>query len=491
MDTVITIDHLANATINDIQSWFSQEQITAQELVWLYLERIARFDRSGPTLNSVLELNPDASRIAEDLDQERQSRGPRGPLHGVPVLIKDNIATGDHMTTTAGSLAMKDVRAPQDAKVVELLRAAGAIILGKTNLTEWANFMADNMSNGYSSRGGQTLNPYGPRQLDTGGSSSGSGAAVAAGLSAFALGTETSGSILSPSNQHSLVGIKPTVGLISRFGIVPISPSQDTAGPMCRTVQDAATVLEALAGYDPHDPATGALENCQSANYKEELRESGLKGVRLGVPRRGFFDKLPDWQQQLMEVALNELKYLGAIIVDPADILASSLYHDFTVLTYEFKAALNAYLHALGEHTQVKSLQQLIEYNQAHPETCLKYGQSRLLTAQETSGTLVEKEYLDARSRDLQSSQTDGIDKVLSQHQLQGLIFAGASGSEIAAKAGYPSITVPAGYSPKGEPLGITFTARSFEEGALVRWAYAYETGTHHRKPPTLSKAWP
>ncbi len=488
MDSTITINHLADATISDIQSWFENQEITAADLVLLYLERIARFDRSGPTLNSVATINPDAYHIAQGLDQERRLGGIRGPLHGIPVLIKDNIATGDKMPTSAGSLAMRDVYAPEDAWVVERLRAAGAIILGKTNLTEWANFMTEEMPNGFSSRSGQVLNPYGPGQVDPGGSSSGSGSAVAAGLSAFAMGTETSGSILSPSTQHSLIGIKPTVGLLSRFGVVPISPSQDTAGPMCRTVKDAALVLAALTGVDPRDPATGASQGHYASNYTSGLDGEGLRGVRLGLPRAGFFDKLADWQHHLMEQAIGDLKRLGAEVVDPADLPESSLYHDFTVLTYEFKAALNAYFNWLGERTPIKSLQDLVAYNQAHPQECLKYGQTRLIAAQQTAGTLVEDLYIDARARDLRSSQSQGIDQVLSQHHLNGLIFPGAAGAEIAAKAGYPSITVPAGYSPQGEPLGITFSARAWEEASLIRWAYAYEMGTRRRKPPTLPK---
>lgn len=488
MDHAIRLDDIANANITDIQAWFDDGRLTSAELVLLYLERIARYDRSGPCLNSVIEINPDAYHIAKSLDQERQLKGPRGPLHGIPVLVKDNIASGDKMHTSAGSLAMKDVYAPADAAVVERLRDAGAIILGKTNLTEWANFMTDHMPNGYSSRGGQVLNPYGPGNLDTGGSSSGSGAAIAAGLAAVAIGTETSGSILSPSSQQSLVGIKPTVGLISRVGIVPISHSQDTAGPMARTVTDAALVLSAISGVDPRDPVTGTAEGRDALDYSRGLSPDGLQGVRLGVPRQGFFDNMEGWQQDLMEQAIADLKRLGALIVDPAEIPAAEKIRDFTVLVYEFKAALNAYLNWLGDRSPVTSLADVIAYNEANAEECLKYGQTWMLEAEETSGTLTEPEYLDARALDLKKAAEDGIDRVMAEHQLDAIVFSANYGAGIAAKAGYPSITVPAGYGPDGQPMGLTFTAQAFDEAKLIRLAYAYEQGMGHRKPPRLSE---
>ncbi len=485
--TALTFKDLANATIADIQDWFDQGRITSAELVLLYLERIARFDRSGPRLNSVLEVNPDAHHIAAALDQERAQRGPRGPLHGIPVILKDNIATGDKMHTSAGSLAMKDVYAPADSWVAERLRQSGAVILGKANLTEWANFMTDNMPNGYSSRGGQVLNPYGPGQHDTGGSSSGSGSSVAAGLAAFAIGTETSGSILSPASQHSLVGIKPTVGLISRFGIVPISHSQDTAGPMTRTVLDAALALGALTGYDPRDPATGAAEGRYAVDYTLGLTPEGLQGVRIGVPRGGFFKHLKPWQQEFMEQAISDLKRLGATVVD-VEIPTAEDIHDFTVLVYEFKSTLNAYLNWLGDRSPVTSLADVIAYNEANAEDCLKYGQTHMLAAEETSGTLTEPEYIRARARDLELAAHQGIDRAMADERLDALAFCNNFGAGIAAKPGYPSITVPAGYSPDNEPVGITFTAGAFEEAKLIRLAYAYEQGTQHRKPPALAE---
>lgn len=487
MPAIITAKDIAHASIDDVQAWFDEGRLDAQTLVLLCLERIARLDRSGPTLNSVIEVNPDAYHIAQLLDQERRLRGPRSPLHGIPVLIKDNIATGDKMHTTAGSVAMKDVYAPQDAFVAERLRHAGAVILGKTNLTEWANFMTDDMPNGYSSRGGQVLNPYGPGSLDTGGSSSGSGAAVAAGLAILAIGTETSGSILSPSNENSLVGIKPTVGLISRFGIVPISHSQDTAGPMARSVKDAALALSALTGFDPRDPATGAAEGRYPLNFADNLSPHGLEGARIGVPRGDFTENLESWQQDLLAAALADLTRLGATVIDGADIPSNAASHDHTVLTYEFKANLNAYLTWLGDRTAVLSLDDVIAYNEANSESTLKYGQTQLLASNATSGTLTEPEYLTARARDLQTAATDGIDAVLEQHRLDALVFVGNRGAAIAAKAGYPSITVPMGYGPSGQPLGLTLTARAFEEQKLIQWAYAYEAGTQRRIPPELN----
>ncbi len=489
MNEPISVKDVANASITEIQQWFDDGRVTAAELVLLYLERIARYDRSGPRLNSVLEINPDAYHLAQALDQERRQRGPRGPLHGIPVLLKDNIATGDKMHTSAGSRAMQDVYAPADSMVAERLRQAGAVILGKVNLTEWANFMTDHMPNGYSSRGGQVLNPYGPGQHDTGGSSAGSGASVAAGLAAFAIGTETSGSILSPSSQNSLVGIKPTVGLISRFGIVPISHSQDTAGPMTRTVRDAALALGALTGFDPRDAATGMADGRYPLDYTEGLSEDGLKGMRIGVPRHLYYEALDDWQKELFDRAVADLARLGATIVDPAEIPSADDEHDYTVLIYEFKSDLNAYFNWLGDRSPVTSLADVIAYNEANAEECLKYGQTLMLKAEETSGTLTEVEYLKARARDLRSSGAEGIDQVMAEHRLDAIVFAANYGAGVAAKAGYPSITVPAGYSPESEPMGLTFTARAFEEEKLIRLAYAYEQGTKRREPPKLSES--
>lgn len=485
MNTAFSIEDVANATIDQIQLWFDQDQLTSARLVLLYLERIARFDRTGPKLNSVIEVNPDAYHIALSLDQERRLHGVRGPLHGIPVLIKDNIATADKMHTSAGSFALKDVYAPEDATIVTRLRQAGAIILGKTNLTEWANFMTHHMPNGFSSRGGQVLNPYGPGAFDTGGSSSGSGAAIAAGLAAFVVGTETSGSILSPSSQQSLVGIKPTVGRLSRFGIIPISHSQDTAGPMARTVKDAALALGVMTGFDSRDAATGQINNLTVVDYTEGLDENALQDTRIGVPGKQFVDALHPWQQHILTRALKELETLGATLINPVEL--PELDKDYTVLTYEFKTSLNAYLAWLGHRSPVASLKDVIAYNAAHPETCLQYGQTLMTAAEATSGTLTESEYLAARLRDLRLSMDEGIDAIMSEHHLDALVFVANLGAGIAAKAGYPSITVPSGYSPEGEPLGLTFTARAWEEPKLIQLAYAYEAATQHRRPPQLN----
>lgn len=486
MNSPLTMKSLLNASLKDIQSALDQGTLTSAQLVLLYLERIARYDRSGPTLNSVIEVNPDAYQIAQALDQERQLRGARGPLHGIPILIKDNIATGDKMHTSAGSLALASVYAPSDAYLVERLRAQGAIILGKTNLTEWANFMTENMPNGYSSRGGQVKNPYGPGRIDTGGSSSGSGAAIAQGLATLAIGTETSGSILSPSSQHSLVGIKPTVGLISRFGIVPISQSQDTAGPMARTVYDAATALGALTGYDPRDPATGSSEGRAQVDYTTELREDGLRGMRLGVPQEEFTDSLTASQTQLLHRAITDLRRLGASVVDPVEIPSGKEQSDYTVLVYEFKATLNAYLSWLGDRTPVHTLREVMEFNQGNADRCLQFGQVQMEKAEATSGTLTEPEYIRARTRDLKLATADGIDRAMNDHRLDALVFVATQGAAIAARAGYPSITVPMGYTDDGEPVGLTFTARSFEESKLIRMAYAFEQGTQYRIAPNI-----
>ncbi|HEU5139238.1 MAG TPA: amidase family protein, partial [Bacillales bacterium] len=370
-------------TIEEIQDRMAEGKLSSRELVLMYFERIAAYNRQGPSINAVLEINPDALHIAEALDLERELHGPRGQLHGIPVLLKDNIDTGDKLHTSAGSLALAESYAAKDSFVAEKLREAGAILLGKTNLTEWANFMAADMPNGFSSRGGQVLNPYGPGEFDVGGSSSGSGAAVAANFTVVAIGTETSGSILSPSSENSIVGIKPTVGLISRTGIIPISHSQDTAGPMARTVQDAATLLTALTGEDKSDPATFTRKGQTHRDYTEFLDENGLKEARIGVVRKGFLDDLELPQQKLMEAAIEKMTEKGAEMVDPIHIPTANEEWDLNVLIHEFKAGLNAYLKGL-EPGFPRSLKEVIEYNLDHAESALKYGQSILLTSEAT-----------------------------------------------------------------------------------------------------------
>ncbi|MCL6487366.1 MAG: amidase [Alicyclobacillus mali] len=477
-------DLVYEASVEQLQQAMADGRLTARDLTQYYLCRMAAYNQQGPDIHAVLEVNPDALHIAEALDVERAVRGPRGPLHGIPILLKDNIDTGDKMHTSAGSLALAESHARSDAHLVRRLREAGAVILGKTNLTEWANFMTENMPNGYSSRGGQVRNPYGPGRLDTGGSSAGSGAAIAANFAAAAIGTETSGSILSPSSQNSLVGIKPTVGLVSRSGIIPISISQDTAGPMTRSVRDAAVLLGAIAGWDEQDPATATALDRIPKDYTAFLDRDGLRGARLGVPR-AFFERLDDDKRALMNAALDAMRELGAEVIDPVEIPNLSEIRSIDVMVYEFKVALNAYLQQVDPALGIHSLADVIRFNKEHAAACLRYGQVLLTRAEATSGTLTDAAYLTAKARDWHYSRTVGIDAVLQAHRLDALLFPANWGAALPAKAGYPSITVPAGYAATdGEPIGITFTAQAFSEPTLLRLAYAFEQATHHRKPP-------
>ena len=475
---------LPEATIDDMQSKMESGELTSKQLVFMYLSRIADFDKNGPMINSVLEVNPDAIHIAAALDAERKELGPRGPLHGIPVLLKDNIDTHDKMHTSAGSLALEHSVATEDSFVALQLRKAGAVLLGKTNMTEWANFMAENMPTGYSSRGGQVLNPYGPKKFIVGGSSAGSGAAIAANFAAVAVGTETSGSILNPSGQNSLVGIKPTVGLISRRGIIPISHSQDTAGPMARTVTDAVYLLQALTGVDERDQITGT--NNVSHDFHHALDKNGLMGAKLGVPRDPvYYEGLSAEKKRIFEDSLAKLEELGAEIID-VEIPAAKIEWGYDILIYEFKPDLNAYLSQLHPSVKVRNLTQLIAFNKHHLERTLKYGQAVLLESDATSGTLTEKQYIHALEHDQYMATEQGIDYVLNQYDVRALIFPHDHGSEIAAIAGYPSITVPAGYTTEGEPFGITFTGTAFSESALIPFAYGFEQATMVRKPPRL-----
>jgi amidase len=482
-------DQMVEATVADMTAAMAAGHVTSEKLVWLYLERIATLDKQGPRLNTVLEVNPDAVFIARAMDRERDARGPRGPLHGVPVLLKDNIDTHDKMHTSAGSLALASSVAPKDAFLVERLRQAGAVILGKANMTEFANFMAKDMPSGYSSRGGQVLNPYLPGNMTPSGSSSGPAAAVAASLTALAVGTETSGSILSPASHCSVVGIKPTLGAISRSGIIPIAMSQDTAGPLARTVTDAALLLGAMTGADPADPATWASEGRALADYTPFLDPGGLKGARIGVPRRGVYFEVYDGEQDLFEAALDMLRSLGAEVVDPADFdWCETGYWRSRVLEAEFKAALNAYLAALGPEAPVRSLQEILAFNQANPEACLKYGQYWLEHSETYSGTLTEPGYLQDRQRDIRLSTVEGIDAVMKRHRLDALVYLADGGDWVAARAGYPSISIPAGYTPAGRPMNIMFTGTAWSEPTLVKFGYAYEQATRLRVAPLLGE---
>jgi amidase len=474
------------ATIVHLQEAMVSGELTSKDVVLIYLDRIAQYDKQGVALNSILEINPDALQIAEALDVERAKKGPRGPLHGIPVLVKDNIDTNDKLHTSAGSLALANSYAAEDSFVAAQLRKAGAVILGKTNMTEWANFMTENMPSGYSSRGGQVLNPYGPGKWDVGGSSSGSGASVAANFTAVAIGTETSGSILSPASSNSIVGIKPTVGLVSRTGVIPIAHSQDTAGPMARTVTDAAILLGAITGVDESDPATLTSVDRSRTDYTVFLDPNGLKGARIGVARDIYFDRLNEDQKAIMNAAIDKLKSEGAVIVDPVTIPSASQKWDYNVLVYEFKPDLNAYLHKLSPNVAVHSLKEVIEFNNYHADATLKHGQTILIESEATSGTLTESAYINSRARDLYLSQTEGIDHVMDEHDLDALLFPANWGASIPAKAGYPSITVPGGYTPEGEPLGVTFTSKAYSEPTLIKLAYAYEQATKNRAAPTL-----
>ena len=487
-------------TIAELQEGMRAGKLTAREIAEKYLDRIEKFDRKGPRLNSIIELNPDALSIAAELDRERKTKGARSPLHGIPVLIKDNIDTADRMRTTAGSLALADTHAPHDAFIVGRLREAGAVLLGKTNLSEWANFRSTHSSSGWSGRGGQTRNPYAIDRNPCG-SSSGSGVAVAANFAAVAVGTETDGSIVCPASACSLVGIKPTLGLVSRSGIIPIAHSQDTAGPMTRTVADAALLLNALTGIDPRDRVTQSSRGKSHADYTRFLDANGLRGARIGVARKffGFNDKV----DKLMTDAIDALKRAGAIIIDPADLPSHGKYDDseFEVLLYEFKADLNKYLTERGGGAP-RSLKELIEFNERNREREMPYfGQEIFLKAQE-KGPLTSKAYLAALAKNHRLSRAGGIDAALAKHRLDALIaptggppwttdlvngdhFSGGS-STPAAVAGYPNINVPAGYV-FGLPVGISFFGTAYSEPVLIKLAYAFEQATKHRRPPQFT----
>jgi amidase len=496
---------LEEATIAALQQRMQSGQDTSRSLVDKYLARIEALDRSGPALHSVLEVNPDARTIADRLDAERKTRGPRGPLHGIPILIKDNIATADRMMTTAGSLALAGATPPKDAFIVERLREAGVVILGKTNLSEWANFRSTHSTSGWSGRGGQTKNPY-ALDRNPSGSSSGSGAAMAANLAAVAVGTETDGSIVSPANSNGLVGFKPTLGLVSRSGIVPIAHSQDTAGPMTRTVADAAALLGAMAGTDPEDPATKDAGRKGRRDYTASLDANGLKGARIGVVRNKYFGYSPA-TDRLAEAAIAEMKKQGATIVDPANIATLGKFDngELEVLLFELKADLNKYLTWLGAASPVHSLKDVIAFNDAHQEQEMPYFGQEIMTMAEKKGPLTSAKYTAALARNQRMARRLGIDAVMTKFKLDALVAPtggpawltdvvngdssaanAASPSTVTSVAGYPHITVPAGYY-RGLPVGISFFGRAWSEATLIKLAYAYEQATKHRRPPTFA----
>jgi amidase len=469
---------LEEATIQQMQEWMSSGRYTSRRLTELYLQRITDVDRSGPALRSISETNPDALAIADALDAERRAKRVHGPLHGIPIVIKDNIDTGDTMTTTAGSLALEGSIATRDAFVIERLRAAGAVIIAKTNLSEWANFRSTKSSSG---------------------SSSGSGAAVAANLAAAAVGTETDGSIVCPAGANGLVGLKPTVGLVSRSGIIPISHTQDTAGPMARTVADAAALLTGMTGVDPRDAATKAS---RPADYLKALDAGALKGARIGVARKQYFGYSPATDRAI-DAAIAHMKSAGAIIVDPADVSTAAQLDDceMQILTHEFKDGLNKYLAQLPPSVTVRTLADIIAFNEREAAREMPFFGQELLLLSQKKGPLTTPAYRQALATCRTRSRTLGIDAVMQRHRLDALVaptgspawttdlvngdhFLGAS-STPAAVAGYPSITVPAGHV-QGLPIGISFIGRAWSEARLLALAYAYEQGTKHRRPPSF-----
>lgn len=499
---------LEEQTIADLRAAMAGGALTSQRLVEAFLERIQALDTSGPTLRAVIEVNPDALAIAEALDQERAEHGPRGPLHGIPILLKDNIDTADKMETTAGSLALVGVRRAQDAHVAARLREAGAVLLGKANMSEWANFRSTHSSSGWSARGGQARNPYALDRTPCG-SSSGSASAVAANLCVAAVGTETDGSILCPASINGVVGIKPTVGLTSRVGVIPISHSQDTVGPFARTVSDAAILLGVLADVDPRDPAAPVNTRFIPDNPIQYLNPDALRGARIGIPREmytGYSEKV----DAVFATVVETLKSLGAVLVDPANIPSAKQMRDseaeLTVLLYEFKADLNAYLAQLGSEAQAHTLEELIAFNRAHAEQELPYFGQELFELAQQKGPLTEQEYLDARAECLRLARDEGIDAVMRQHNLDALCMPTAEpawkidlidgdhsmggASQPAAIAGYPAISVPAGHT-FGLPIGVTFMGQAYSEPQLIGYAYAFEQATKARRAPTYPEQVP
>jgi amidase len=491
---------LEEATAAELQDWMATGRYTSRQIVEAYLRRIDEIDRNGPGLHAVIEVNPDALAIADALDAERKTKGARGPLHGIPVLIKDNIDTADKMLTTAGSLALEGSRPAKDAFLVERLRAAGVVILGKTNLSEWANFRSTHSTSGWSARGGQTKNPY---ALDRNpcGSSSGTGAAIAANLAAIGVGTETDGSIVCPSGANGLVGIKPTVGLISRTGVIPISHTQDSAGPMARTVADAALLLGAMTGVDPADPATKASASRARAGYTGSLDANALNGARIGVARKQYFG-YSDVSDRAIDKAIADLESAGAVIVDPANIPTASKLDacENDVLQFEFKSDLQAYL-ATRTGSGVRTLADLIAFDEREKAREMPYFGQELFVQSEKRGPLTSPIYRAALAKCRALARVQGIDLVLRTNRLDALVaptgspawttdlingdhFTGAS-STPAAVAGYPSITVPAGEA-FGLPIGISFIGAAWSEPRLIALAYAYEQRTKHRRPPAF-----
>lgn len=484
-------DWIVEADLMSMQTAMESGFISSEDLVRSYLERIHKYDTE---INSILEINPDAILIAMDLDKERKLTGSRGKLHGIPILLKDNLDTGDKMHTSAGSVALAESFAATDSFVASKLRSAGAVILGKANMSEWSNFMSSRMPAGYSSRGGLVLNPYGPGEIFISGSSSGSAAAIASNFAAGAIGTETAGSIVGPACQNSLVGIKPTVGLVSRAGVIPISVSQDTPGPIARTVTDAAIMLGALTGIDDKDDATLLSKEHSYDDYTPFLDADFLRQSRIGIPRY-YYKHLDEERLAIMEAAISTLQAAGATIVDHVSLHVEHNNWNNDVICYEFKKGLDQYLSELSDTVPVHSLQELIDYNENHAEVALKYGQDTLIRSVET--TLNEQTYREKKQQYDALARSEGIDYVLAEHGLDALLLPGdVDGMYIAARLGYPLITVPAGYSSIGVvdsggdstkgPFGVVFSGKAFSEPTLIKLAYGFEQATNHRVPPQL-----
>lgn len=499
--TAAVVDEL---TLPELQRRLAEGSLTSRGLVESYLARIGALDRTGPGLHAFIELNRAALVEADRLDAERRAGRVRGPLHGIPIALKDNIATAGDMHTTAGSLALADASPGRDAFIVRRLRDAGAIILGKTNLSEWANFRSTHSSSGWSATGGQTRNPYALDRSPSG-SSSGSGVAVAAGLVTIAVGTETDGSIVSPASVNGLVGIKPTLGLVSRTGIVPIAHSQDTAGPMARTVTDAALLLTAMAGADADDPVTETRAR-GNTDFASGLDTATLRGARIGVVRNRLFGS-NDAADALANAAIAVMRAQGAVIVDPANITTLGQFDEseFAVLLYEFKADIPRFFAWWGPGAPIRSLADLLAFNAAHAAEEMPYFGQELVTQANQRGPLTEPAYLTALARNRRLAGAEGIDAVMSRYRLDALVAptggpawlidlvngdggtATAPGpSTVTSVAGYPHVTVPMGHD-HGLPLGISFFGRAWSESTLIRLAYAYEQATHHRRPPTLA----
>ena len=490
---------LEEVSIAMLQERMTSNAETSRSITEKYLARIAALDRQGPALRQVLETNPDALAAAAERDAERKAGRIRGPLHGVPILLKDNIGTADRMTTTAGSLALEGSIPAKDSFVAQKLRDAGAILLGKTNMSEWANFRSTHSTSGWSGRGGLGRNPY-ALDRNTSGSSSGSGAAVAASYAAAAIGTETDGSIVSPANNNCLVGIKPTLGLVSRAGIIPIAHTQDTAGPMARTVADAAALLTAIAGFDPADPETKPAATKMARDYTQALVTGGLAGIRIGVPRKSLFGGSAH-ADRLMDAALGVMKSLGAEIIDPVELAMPEDVgkNELEVLLFEFKTDLNAYLASLGPNARVKSLTEAIAFNDANKDREMPYFGQELFLQAESKGPLTSPDYIQAVGRNKQATRDNGIDAVMTEHRLDALVaptsgppsltdlvngdYGPNGASSIPAIAGYPHVTVPAGFV-LGLPVGISIFGRGWSEMTLIKIAYAFEQTTKHRKPP-------